>query len=407
MAAVVFGALSGALFGLLAVLVRRGLQRGGDPRAGSLVVAGVATLTLLLPAIVSGAIDGVPLRDLWPFLLAGALVPGFSQILFMLSVRDAGPSRAAILIGTAPLISVALAIALLDEPAEPLLLVGTLLVVAGGAVLARERVRPEHFRAIGVAFALSCAALFAVRDNVVRWASRDTHPPPLVTAAIAMLAATAFLVGYLAATRAPIRGRLAPGGASVLAGGRRARRRLRMHLRGVRPRPRLDRRAAERDAVALGSRTLGPDPRPSGRRDRPPPPRRGSAHRRRRRLHRRSALTAAAAGRLCYGRAPGTSSPPCQVQPHLPFFEFPEPALDEGLALGVAVAAAAVADPELGELRAEAAGGEGRAVVAAEDELAGLDPVHGGGLVDERRSLRRRGSGARAARRRSRGCSSR
>ena len=52
------------------------------------------------------------------------------------------------------------------------------------------------------------------------------------------------------------------------------------------------------------------------------------------------------------------------VQPDLPFFEFPEPALDEGLALGVAVAAAAVADAELGEQGAEAAGGEGRAVVA-------------------------------------------
>src|SRR5439155_17208091 len=42
------------------------------------------------------------------------------------------------------------------------------------------------------------------------------------------------------------------------------------------------------------------------------------------------------------------------VQPHLPFFEFPEPALDEGLALGVAVAAAAVLDPELAEPGAEA-----------------------------------------------------
>ena len=39
------------------------------------------------------------------------------------------------------------------------------------------------------------------------------------------------------------------------------------------------------------------------------------------------------------------------VQPDLPFFEFPEPALDEGLGFGVAVAAAAVADPELGEPR--------------------------------------------------------
>ena len=56
------------------------------------------------------------------------------------------------------------------------------------------------------------------------------------------------------------------------------------------------------------------------------------------------------------------------VQPDLPFFEFPEPALDERLRFGVAVAAAAVADPELAEFRAEAAGGGGRAVVGAEDE---------------------------------------
>jgi len=48
------------------------------------------------------------------------------------------------------------------------------------------------------------------------------------------------------------------------------------------------------------------------------------------------------------------------VQPHLPFFEFPKPALDEGLRLG---AAAAVTDPEPAEGLAEAASGEGRAVV--------------------------------------------
>src|SRR5262249_5670956 len=64
------------------------------------------------------------------------------------------------------------------------------------------------------------------------------------------------------------------------------------------------------------------------------------------------------------------------VRPQLPLFGFPEPVLDEGLALGVAVAAAAVADPELGELLLEAAGGEGGAVVAAGRRLARLDRVH-------------------------------
>ncbi len=56
-------------------------------------------------------------------------------------------------------------------------------------------------------------------------------------------------------------------------------------------------------------------------------------------------------------------------------------------ALGVAVAAAAVLDPELAESRAEAAGGEGRAVVAPEHELARLDPVQGGRLFDDRDRL--------------------
>ena len=49
----------------------------------------------------------------------GALVPGLSQVLFISAVRHAGPSRAAILIGTAPLLSVALAVVALDEPVQP------------------------------------------------------------------------------------------------------------------------------------------------------------------------------------------------------------------------------------------------------------------------------------------------
>jgi drug/metabolite transporter (DMT)-like permease len=209
-AAVLFGALSGALFGALAIAVRTGIQRGADPRVGAVVVVGVATVALAPAAIASAAVETVDPADLWPFVLAGALVPGVSQFLFMFAVRDAGPSRAAILIGTAPLMSVAIALPLLDEPFRPLLLVGTVLVVGGGAVLTLERKRPEHFRLIGAVYALSCAALFAARDNIVRWAARDTHPPPLVAAAVSMLVATLVVLGYLLITRADLRGRLRP-----------------------------------------------------------------------------------------------------------------------------------------------------------------------------------------------------
>jgi drug/metabolite transporter (DMT)-like permease len=208
--AVVFGALSGVLFGAMAVAVRTGLRQGADPKVGAVVVTGVAVLVSVAAAIPAAALETVEPGDLWPFAVAGALVPGCSQILFMIAVRDAGPSRAAILIGTAPLISVGIALALLGEPFRPLLIVGTVLVVAGGAALVRERARPEHFRLLGAYLAIVCAVLFAVRDNVVRWAARGTHPPPLVATTVSLVAAFLVVLGYLLVTRAGLKARLRP-----------------------------------------------------------------------------------------------------------------------------------------------------------------------------------------------------
>lgn len=201
MLAVLFAALSGALFGALSIAVRSGLRRGADPEIGAVVVAGVALVVSALAATPSALEDGVKPRALWPFAMAGALVPGVSQILFILAVRDAGPSRATILIGTAPLISVTIALVVLGEPFKPLLLVATVLIVAGGVAIALERRRPHGFRTIGAMLALTCALLFAVRDNVVRWATRGDHPPALVAATTSLLAASIVLLGYLLVVR--------------------------------------------------------------------------------------------------------------------------------------------------------------------------------------------------------------
>src|SRR5258707_10762581 len=93
------------------------------------------------------------LGDLWPFLVSGALVPGVSQILFILAIRDAGPSRASVLIGIAPLLSVLIALTLLGEPAKWETIVGTVLVVGGGAALAPARSRPLNWRGLGAVIA--------------------------------------------------------------------------------------------------------------------------------------------------------------------------------------------------------------------------------------------------------------
>jgi len=218
--AVLFGVLAGALFGVLAVSVRRGLQRGGDPEVGALVITGAGTAVSALVATTWLAQGHVHPGDLWPFLLIGAMVPGATQILFIVAIRDIGPSRTSILIGTAPLMSVAIALAVLGEPFRPLLVLGTVLVVAGGAVLVRERSRPEHFRAAGAVLALVCAALFAVRDNVARWAAKDAHPPPIVASTTALLGSFVVVLLYLLVRRrrelrCRFRGAL---GAFVLAG---------------------------------------------------------------------------------------------------------------------------------------------------------------------------------------------
>ena len=88
--------------------------------------------------------------------------------------------------------------ALLDEPLRPVLLVGTALIVAGGAALALDPGRPAGFRTIGVVLALACAALFAGRDNAVRWIARDDDVPPLQATAVTLLAATLATALYVA-----------------------------------------------------------------------------------------------------------------------------------------------------------------------------------------------------------------
>lgn len=201
MLAVLFGALAGAAFGLLMLLVRRGLGRGVDAYAGAVAMLAAAVAVSAVGAIPSIVVENVHASDLWPFALAGVVAPGAAQIILIMAVRDAGPSRAAILIGTAPLLSVGIALTILDEPFRAWLLAGTVLVVAGGAMLALERVRPEHFRPIGAVLALLCALLFAIRDNVTRWAARDTHPPPLVAALVALAAAFALVATHVLLTR--------------------------------------------------------------------------------------------------------------------------------------------------------------------------------------------------------------
>ena len=218
--AALYGILAGALFGALGVAVRMGLQRRGDAEGGAVIVTSVAALVALALALAAATGGGeVAAGDLWPFALVGVLVPGVSSLVFVHAIQHAGASRALIVIGTAPLLSVVLALVLLDEPFELPLAIGTVLVVAAGTALAGET-RPEHFRLLGGVLALLCAGMFAARDNIVRWASQDAHPPPLVATATSLVCAALVLVLWLVvARRRTARARISHGLSAFVVGG--------------------------------------------------------------------------------------------------------------------------------------------------------------------------------------------
>jgi bacterial/archaeal transporter family protein len=198
--AVLLACGSAVLFGAMSVAVRFAVRRSGDAELGSLAMSSVAlALTAALGLLADRDLD---LGQTWPFLIAGLIAPGMSQVLFVRAVREAGAARTSVLMGTAPLVAVAIALLFLREPVRPLLLVGAALIVAGGIALAGERVRPADFRRLGALFALTATVLFAVRDNVLRSFAKDTDVHALVAAPASLLAAVAGIALFLTFSRA-------------------------------------------------------------------------------------------------------------------------------------------------------------------------------------------------------------
>jgi transporter family protein len=172
---------SAALFGAMTVAIRLGMAGLPDASAATLATILPATAVALVAAGIRHDVHGA-----WPFLLAGLLAPGLSQVFFTLGIREIGASRASVTVGSAPLVAVVIALVFLGEPVRVPLLVGAGAIVAGGVLLAAERDRPGHLRARGLLLAAAAAVMFAIRDNLARALHADAAPE---TAALAILLA--------------------------------------------------------------------------------------------------------------------------------------------------------------------------------------------------------------------------
>ena len=177
-------------FGALAVTIRLALHPPLDAEAASLVTTFIAGLCCVALAIVASDLTGFDWIDTWPFFVTGLFAPGISQILFTRAVGVIGPSRTAVFVGVSPVLSAAIAVTLLSEPLHVGLVLGTLLVVAGGTLLVSERGRPGGLLSLGIGMAVGAALLFGIRDNLVRWAARGNDVPGFVAASASLASAT-------------------------------------------------------------------------------------------------------------------------------------------------------------------------------------------------------------------------
>jgi drug/metabolite transporter (DMT)-like permease len=194
-------------FGALAVTIRLALGPGIDAEAAALVTTVIAGVMCAVLSVAAGDLSGLDWSDTWPFLVTGLFAPGISQIFFTRAVGLIGASRTAVFVGVSPVLSAAIAVTVLDEPLHVALVFGTLLVVTGGTLLVRERERPAGFLSLGIALSLGAALLFAIRDNLVRWAARGSDVPGFI-AASASLASASVVILLVVASRPDARERV-------------------------------------------------------------------------------------------------------------------------------------------------------------------------------------------------------
>ena len=187
--AVALALVSAACFGAMPVAVRFALVPPLVPAAVGALLMQIATFAVLcVAAAIQGGVtlDGaraVPARRRDR---AGALEPLHHR---RRSGRRAS-SRASVAFGVAPLFAVTLAVLVFDERPGAAVLVGALLIVARRRrARARAGAAAARPHGSGSRYALAGAALFALRDNLVRDLSLDTDVPSM-TAGAAMLAAS-------------------------------------------------------------------------------------------------------------------------------------------------------------------------------------------------------------------------
>ena len=193
---VALASLAGFLFAVNIIGTRVTLDRQ------SVRADAVAFVTVLISAVVALPIAlalGTRFEDFtWDniqgFVLVGAVVPGIGQLTFYVAIAMAGPSRVGVMVGTVPMWSVVMAIIFLDESWSWPIIVGTVLTVVGGALLAHQGATNRQVSSLGLALAAITAFLFGLRDVLSRNFTQESALDGAAAAVVILATGAAILM---------------------------------------------------------------------------------------------------------------------------------------------------------------------------------------------------------------------
>lgn len=176
------------------ILIRQGL-RGSTPVTGFWINLVVGAVGLWLGVLLSGGLGRVSMAGLVLFSLAGLVGTLGGRLLRFISIERVGASISAALINLAPFISTGLAIILLGEDVTMPILLGTIVIVGGTALLSvggqRIGLRPALL-VIPILSATCFGAVAILRKLGLGGAGPITGTAINVTAAL--IAFTVFLI---------------------------------------------------------------------------------------------------------------------------------------------------------------------------------------------------------------------
>ena len=194
-------ALITSIFYASALVSARAGMRYSTPTTVTLVSILIQNLLLWSAIFVTGGVHTVPLIGILLFTVVGIFQLGV-RLLAYTGVEKIGASRSSALQSVSPLISAAIAVAILGEPTTLLIVLGTCLVVAGIVLISWKPERQlANFRRWHLLLPIGAAFLTGINHPIRRYVLTMADEPLFFSALMGSVSLVGFLIYFAVSWR--------------------------------------------------------------------------------------------------------------------------------------------------------------------------------------------------------------